>query len=642
MRFAHPQFLWMLLVLVPVLAGFFVWSWRKRKYLIGCFVQSRLLAHLTVGVSATRQKLRMALFAAAVALLFVALARPQFGFQQEEVRQQGLDIVIAIDTSRSMLVQDITPNRLDRAKLAIIDLLHQARADRLALVPFAGTAFLQCPLTSDAGVFRQNVEALHVGIIPQGGSVLGEAIQTALAAFEKESSHHRVLVIFSDGEDNDVDGSAIASAQKAAREGLRIFTVGVGTAEGELIRITDEQGRVAFVKDEHGNVVKSRLNETLLQQIATIGNGFYLPLRGAKPMETLYAKGLAPLPKNESATRLVKHYRERYHWPLGMAIVLLILEMFLPDRRKVVRKDDVPAAEHGALRQAAVALFIFCLPFVAFASPAKAKKEYEAGNYQEALEEYRRLASQRTNDHRLHFNTGAAAYRAGQFKEAERRFQTSLQSPDLDLQEQAYYNLGNTYFRLGEAERNAKRRKTALENSLQNFQHALRLNPENPDTQHNAAFVRRVLEQLEQQPPPEQSQGSDDQEQSEDEEQQNSQQQQQQQGDNNQEQQEQDSAEQQDQQQGENQQNGEGEEGKENQSARGQEQEEKEAQPADSSGDDSGDEGEEESSTSATAVGQMTPEQARRMLDAVRQEDKPLLFAPPKKPVDARRLVRDW
>jgi Ca-activated chloride channel homolog len=641
MRFAHPQFLWMLLVLVPVLAGFFIWSWRKRKYLIGCFVQSRLLAHLTVGVSATRQKVRMGLMVAAVTMLFVALARPQFGFQQEEVRQQGLDIVVAIDTSRSMLVEDLTPNRLERAKLAVLDLLHQARADRLALVPFAGTAFLQCPLTSDGGVFRQNVEALHVGIIPQGGSALGEAIQSALAAFEKESGHHKVVVLISDGEDNDLDGSAIAAAEKAAKEGLKIFTIGVGTAEGELIRISDEQGRVTFVKDEQGNVVKSRLNETLLQQIATIGNGFYLPLRGAKPMETLYARGLAPLPKNESATRLVKHFRERYHWPLAMAIMLLIFEMFLPDRRRVVRAEEMAGAGNPALRQAALALLLLCLPFAAAASPAKAQKEYEAENYQAALDEYRRLLTKRANDRRLNFNAGAAAYRAQQLTEAERQFQAALESPDLELQEKAHYNLGNTYFRLGEAERNAKRQKTALERSLQNFQHALSLNPDNRDAQHNAAFVEQVLQQLEQQPPPDQSQNSDDQDQSDDQQEQDTEQQQQQSGDQNDDEQEQDSGEQQQPQQGENQQNGgEGEEG-ENESAAGQEQED-DPQPGQSSGEDSGDEGEEESATSATAVGQMTPEEARRLLDAVRQEDKPLLFTPPQKPVDRRRPIRDW
>ena len=333
MRFALPSLLWLLL-LVPALAVFLVWAWRTKQRLIAQFVQSRLLAQLTVGVSKTRQKARLALLVAAVALAVLALARPQWGFSWEEVSQRGLDIVVAIDTSRSMLATDIPPNRLERAKLAALDLMKLAKNDRLGLVAFAGSSFLQCPLTLDEEAFRQGVAALDVNIIPQGGTAIAETIQTALAAF-KDGDNHKILVLFTDGEDH--EAGVLEAAQAASAKGLRIFTIGVGSAEGELIRVRDEKGKLDFLKDESGNVVKSKLNETLLQQVAGAAGGFYLPLRGANTVDLLYERGLAPLPKSEFNQKLMQRHHERFYWPLGIAVVLLVVEMFLPERQKVRR-----------------------------------------------------------------------------------------------------------------------------------------------------------------------------------------------------------------------------------------------------------------------------------------------------------------
>src|SRR6266568_4627817 len=185
MHFAHPQMLWLLAVTVSLLTWFLWWAWRKKQSLVAQFVQSRLLAQLTIGVSPARQKFRLALMVFAVACAMLALARPQWGFDWEETKQRGLDIVVAIDTSKSMLAEDVAPNRLVRAKLAALDLMQQAKADRLGLVAFAGSAFLQCPLTIDDAAFRQSVDSLDVNIIPQGGTALAQAIETALTAFKE-------------------------------------------------------------------------------------------------------------------------------------------------------------------------------------------------------------------------------------------------------------------------------------------------------------------------------------------------------------------------------------------------------------------------------------------------------------------------
>jgi len=334
MNFANPHMLWLLLVLPPALLAFFWWSARQRRQLLTQFIQARLLPGLTVGISAARQKIRVGCLVLAVTCLILALARPQWGFDWEEIKQRGLDIVVAIDTSKSMLATDIAPNRLARAKLAALDLMQRAKADRLGLVAFAGSAFLQCPLTIDDAAFRQSVEALDVNIIPQGGTAIAEAIETALTAY-KEGDNYKVLVLLTDGEDH--DSGALEAAEKAAKEGLRIFTIGIGTAEGEILPSDS-------VRDENGNVVKSHLNQQLLQQIAgATEGGFYLPLRGAKAIDTLYDQGLAKLPKSQHQEKLVRQYHERYHWPLAAAILLLLVEMLFPERKREPRPKPAPA-----------------------------------------------------------------------------------------------------------------------------------------------------------------------------------------------------------------------------------------------------------------------------------------------------------
>ncbi|HWX18460.1 MAG TPA: VWA domain-containing protein [Candidatus Binatia bacterium] len=341
MSFAHPQLLWLLLVFPPALVVFFWWSWRQHQALMTQFIQARLLPGLLSGLSPARNKIRFGGIALAVTCLILALARPQSHYGYELVKQTGVDIVVAIDTSKSMLAEDIAPNRLARAKLAALDLMQQAKSDRLGLVAFAGGAYLQCPLTIDDAAFRQSVETLDVNTIPQGGTAIAEAINIALTAF-KEGDNHKVLVLMTDGEDH--DSGAAEAAKKAADAGMRIYTIGIGTAEGELLRLKDPKGNTDYVRDEQGNVVKSHLNEDLLREIATETGGFYLPLRGAKTIDTLYQhdQGLAKLPKSEHEEKLVKQYHERYHWPLAAAIVLLVAEMLFPERRRELK--TVPAA----------------------------------------------------------------------------------------------------------------------------------------------------------------------------------------------------------------------------------------------------------------------------------------------------------
>jgi Ca-activated chloride channel family protein len=498
MRFGTPRILWLFWITMPLLCWFLWWAWRKKQSLITQFIQTRLLENLTVGVSKRVQKTRLILVTLAVGLLILTLGKPQWGFAWEEARQRGLDLVVAIDTSRSMLAADISPNRLERAKLAALDLMRLAKNDRLGLVAFAGTAFLQCPLTLDDEAFRQSVNALDVGIIPQGGTALAEAIDAASKAFKDEGENHKVIVLFTDGEDH--EAGAIEAAKKASEQGIVIFTVGIGTPNGELLQQRDESGSLTFLKDDQGNAIKSRLNESLLTQMATSPTGFYLPMSGATTMDVLYQRGLAPLPKSENSTKLVRQFQDRYYWPLALAMALLLLELFLPDRKQIRRvAQGATASTNAELRKAVLLLLLSAWPLLGIASPTQAQRSYEAGRFKEAEQQYERLIQRKPDDPKLHYNAGAAAYQAGAFEKAASHFGKAMASPDLDLQQRTCYNMGNSLFRLGQDQSEPPKKIEAWEQSVKQYEAALKLNPQDKDSQFNLDFVKEELKKLKQQ-----------------------------------------------------------------------------------------------------------------------------------------------
>jgi len=614
---------------------FFWWAWRRKKGLIALFVQSRLLAQLTVGVSARRQKARMGMMVVSATLLLLVLARPQWGYEWEDARQRGLDIIVAIDTSRSMLATDVPPNRLDRAKLAAQDLLRLARTDRLGLIAFAGGAFLQCPLTIDNGAFQQSLAALDTSIIPQGGTALNEAIAAARSAFGgEENENFKILVLFTDGEDH--DGNAVQAARSAASEGMRIFTIGVGTPEGELLSIPDPDGGTTFLKDDRGNVVKSRLDETLLQEVAQAAGGFYMLLSGANTIDVLYERGLDPLPKAEFATKQIQRYHERYQWFLGLAMMLLVMEMLMPEQRRAVRSPGRPDGATAETASKAVGLMLLmALPFSTLgASSSKASKQYEKGDYQAAYEQYNRLLEKRPDDPRLHFNAASAAHRAGDLEAARHHFQSAMVTKDLALQEAAYYGLGNTQYRLGAATNDLEQKQKAWQSALTHYQSALKLNETDEDARSNLEFVKKKLEELQQQK--DQQQDQENQENKDDE-----QKQEQEQKSDSQENKDSSEEQKSDEQKSEEQkQEPEGSKPEDQESQEGQKPEPGDQKPA-----EQGEPGDESKEPQQAQQGQpmvMTPQEAQRLLDSLKGQERALIFLPPNMTNRSDRVKRNW
>jgi Ca-activated chloride channel family protein len=422
-----------------------------------------------------------------------------------------------------------------------------------------------------------------------------------------------VFILITDGEDHDEDARTIAAAEQAAQSGMKIFTLGVGSADGDILQ----------VKDSNGNYVKSRLNETLLQKIATIGNGFYLPLRGANPIETLYSRGLAPLPKSDASTKMSRVYRERFQWPLALSIICLAAEMFVPERKRI-RGATPPSPRSAAAGRAAAVACVLLTPLIAMGSPSGALREYNSGNYELAQKEYERLAEQKTNDYRLNFNAGTAAYQAKQYDAAEKHFNETLNSPEVvsdpRAQEHALFNLGNTQYKQG---------PDKWGHAVTNFTRALRLDPRDTNAEYNLKYVQRKIEELKKQ----QQQQQDKQNQDKQDKQQGQQQDQKQQKGDQKDQKDQQAKQQQQNQQGkkddqqqqaQQKQADQDKQKQQQQASKAKEDQDKKDQAAAAQkSDDQKDKGDDQQ---AMVAGQMTKQEAARILDAQQEDEKPLIF----------------
>jgi Ca-activated chloride channel family protein len=310
-----------------------MWFFKAKKDALEKFADSELLKHLLKSVSFRKQKIKPVLFVVGILFLVLALAQPKWGYQWKEVKRKGLDIVVALDVSKSMLSEDIKPNRLDAAKREIKNLINMLTGDRIGIVAFAGSSFLHCPLTLDYGTAKLFLDHLDVDAISHGGTNIGDAIYKSIRAYEGHDKKHRVLILITDGEDH--EKTVMDAVEEAKKKGVVIFPIGIGRKEGAPIPYYDEKGVKSFVKDRRGQIVLSKLDSVLLQKIALMTGGKKGSIgTGSFPLEEIYLEEVSRMEKKNLESTSQKRYENRYQWPLFIALLLFVLEAVLNDRRK--------------------------------------------------------------------------------------------------------------------------------------------------------------------------------------------------------------------------------------------------------------------------------------------------------------------
>ncbi|MDA7921101.1 VWA domain-containing protein [Verrucomicrobiales bacterium] len=520
LTFGHPEFFLALFLLLP-LAILRVRAHFKGSRNLPGLVSPRLHKQLIVNSARATAWATFALQCLAMASVITALARPQLGFDEIDSQTEGRNLIIAIDTSRSMLADDLRPNRLTRAKLAAKDIILALPEDRVGLLAFAGRPFIQAPLTVDHEAVIESIDQLDTEIIPRGGTNIAEAARLAMETFNESEVEQSALVIFSDGEA--LEGSEeIEEVRRLAKEaGMTILSVGVGTLDGAIIPEINAKGQAIpglFIMDDNGQVVKSRLEPLALQELASLG-GTYIHLGGQASLTEVakqIREGIATS-REDSETRL--RPIERFMWPLGASILFLVLAYLVPII--LGRRRNVPAT---ARKQVAAAVLTLLLSSGLNATEGfeNGYKAFEAGDYQTALELYEGALAEKITDKdrsRLQMGVGATAYKLGDFERAAAAYGEALTHRNRSLREQAHYNLGNTLYQRGEAALQAIGQPAnpdqpqslssssesldatiqQWESAIEHFESTLSLNDGNAQATHNMEVVKKKLEELKQQ-----------------------------------------------------------------------------------------------------------------------------------------------
>jgi len=494
MRFANPQAFFLFILPLMAAAGL-VTGYFLRLRVLGRFGDSERVSRLINGLSLERRVLKGFLLVLGLAAAVTALARPQYGGRTRMLRKLGMDIVVALDFSKSMLAGDVKPSRIDLAKRELSRLMMDLGGDRLGLVAFAGDA-ISFPLTTDYEAAAHFWKDLNPYDMPVGGTRIAGALSAAvrlLTGDAEDARRSKAIILLTDGEDH--AGDVMEAARAASEHSIKIFAIGIGSDSPELIpRYLEDGTWTGYQKDDDGKYITTRLgpeNEKTLREMASETGGAYY--RAGAQLEGIgqVAQELKKMKKTELESRSVTAYEEVFTWFLWPALLLLLIERIISERASSRRRK---AAAAGASSSAVLLLVLLFLPLSAHAfslfesvdsDVKEAVMQMSENNYEEALKHFNKAAAEWPDDAGVRLNRGIALFHLGRHEEARQDF-LAASGPDspADQRAMAYYNMGNVHFELAE-----------YEDAIEAYSHALRLNPGEPDAAHNLELARLRLEE---------------------------------------------------------------------------------------------------------------------------------------------------
>jgi Ca-activated chloride channel family protein len=484
-RWAAPHYLYLLLA-VPVLAALLaLGAWLKRRQ-YRSLADPELVPRLTVSYRGSLALLKSVLLVAALAFLAVALARPRWGEKLQVYKGRGIDIVIALDASKSMLATDLRPNRLERAKGAMVQLLDALSANQVAITQFAGDCYVLCPLTPDVEAAKLFLDLVEPGNVPRPGTNIQRAIEVSSSLFDPREDSDKALVLITDGDN--LEGDPMAAAQAAAAQGVRIFAVGAGTLEGSTV--PGGAGGTSYKKDTDDKLVISRLAERMLLVMAKATDGRYFRTETMDTGEL--AAAIDRLKKKEIGGGGFVEYEERYQVFLAIAFALAFCGVLVSDRRgrwfDAVRLPRV--LERLSRRSPLPLLFVLaalCAGPSALAGVGADMREgnklVDRGRYDEALRKYQEALVREPDNVKIHYNIARALYKAGKYPEAVSEYQLCMLTKDAKLQARTMYNIGNCQFR-----------QQRLDAAIAAYTASLLLDPRDTQAKQNLEFCLKEKE----------------------------------------------------------------------------------------------------------------------------------------------------
>lgn len=496
MTFARPDYfhaLWLL----PVLIALRIWAEHRGQRAAESMVAARLREFLIASASPVRAWITFGLQLLATAALVAALAQPRWGEEKRIITESGRNVILAVDTSKSMLADDVAPNRLMRAKLAAQDIVEALKEQRVGLIAFAGRAYLQAPLTTDHAAVIESLQALDTFTIPRGGTAISEALTEAIDAFDKNKARNHGLILFSDG--GEEDAALDSLLVKAKEKNIIIVTIGVGTETGALVPDPDPDRQGDYVRDPAtGNPVHVKLEEATLQKMAAMTGGRYLRLGAQSLTNGVVVQALNVLEATESGTREETKPIERFYWPLSLAIFSLMISLLIRPAARLPRFSPAAAGLIFLLATSAQGAVLSLQETIDGARDA-----YKAGDFARSRDLYARLLADDPPAGQIGeyaYGLGAASHGLKDYDRAVDAFSRALESDSKEVQSRSHRSLGNTLYAQGAKALQQQPEFTvrAWTDSIDHYESALEIQ-DDKNTRENLEFVKQQLEQLKQQ-----------------------------------------------------------------------------------------------------------------------------------------------